>query len=214
MDARKNSSGRFESALLALDRLESERILMDTGDGRSPIMRVEQDVVPAMESIGRLWEEGKISLSQVYMSGRICEDLVKKLLPANSGGAKRSGKAALVVLEDRHLLGKRMVAASLSASGRSVNDYGCMDADSLVQRTIADGVEILLISTLMLHSALRVAKVREGLVRAGRPVRIVVGGAPFRLDGELWREVGADAMGRNASDAVRLLEALSGGGDR
>jgi methanogenic corrinoid protein MtbC1 len=38
----------------------------------------------------------------------------------------------------------------------------------------------------------------------------VVGGAPFRFDEALWRKVGADAMGRNGTDALRILEALEG----
>jgi methanogenic corrinoid protein MtbC1 len=36
-------------------------------------------------------------------------------------------------------------------------------------------------------------------------VRIAVGGAPFLLDPELWCEVGADAGGRSAADAVTIL---------
>jgi hypothetical protein len=39
----------------------------------------------------------------------------------------------------------------------------------------------------------------------------VVGGAPFRFDDQLWREVGADAMGLSASDALKILDAMGGG---
>jgi trimethylamine corrinoid protein len=48
-------------------------------------------------------------------------------------------------------------------------------------------------------------------VRAALPaqVRIVVGGAPFRFDAELWRQVGADAMGRTAADALDIVATLS-----
>jgi methanogenic corrinoid protein MtbC1 len=37
----------------------------------------------------------------------------------------------------------------------------------------------------------------------------VVGGAPFLLDDELWKEVGADAMGRSASEAIEIVEAMT-----
>ena len=40
---------------------------------------------------------------------------------------------------------------------------------------------------------------------AGVVVRVIVGGAPFLFDDKLWREVGADAMGRNAAEAVALV---------
>lgn len=36
-------------------------------------------------------------------------------------------------------------------------------------------------------------------------VRLRGGGAPFLFDENLWREVGADAMGRNAAEAVTLV---------
>ena len=36
-------------------------------------------------------------------------------------------------------------------------------------------------------------------------MRVVVGGAPFLFGENLWRGVGADAMGRNAAEAVTLV---------
>ncbi len=42
-------------------------------------------------------------------------------------------------------------------------------------------------------------------------VKIVVGGAPFRFDDQLWREVGADAMCRTASEAVDVIHEVMGG---
>jgi methanogenic corrinoid protein MtbC1 len=64
----------------------------------------------------------------------------------------------------------------------------------------------------MLPSALQVREVRAGLWAAGANVRVIVGGAPFRLDTQLWREVGADAMGRNAAEAIELVRRFTGGG--
>jgi len=34
---------------------------------------------------------------------------------------------------------------------------------------------------------------------------LIVGGAPFRFDANLWKEVGADAMGKNASEAINII---------
>jgi methanogenic corrinoid protein MtbC1 len=36
-------------------------------------------------------------------------------------------------------------------------------------------------------------------------VKIVVGGAPFRFDKELWIEVEADAFGNDSSEAVAIV---------
>lgn len=201
----------FEAALLSLDRLAAARMLTAPGDDGDGLQRIERLVLPALERIGRRWEQGDLALSQVYMSGRICEALVDELLPAAAGARGERPVIALAVLEDYHLLGKRMVHAVLRASGFVVHDYGRMDVAGLVERVVAEGVDMVMVSALMLPSALRVARVREGLERAGRWVPIVVGGAPFRLDETLWREVGADAMGRSASEAPAIIARLTGG---
>jgi methanogenic corrinoid protein MtbC1 len=112
---------------------------------------------------------------------------------------------AIAALQDHHLLGKRIVYSVLRASGFDLLDYGRMDVDDLVQRVRQDGVEVLVISVLMLPAALRVKEVRTSLQASGPEVKIVVGGAPFRLDDQLWKEVGADAMGRHASEAVKII---------
>lgn len=210
-DVVTDTAHRLEVALLSLNRLTAARLLSASAAGNSPLITIERLLVPVMERIGSAWEKGELALSQVYMSGRLCEELVNSLLPDGDCSRKEQPRLALAVLEDSHLLGKRMVYAALRVGGYSFLDYGRMNAESLVRKVADDGVEVLLISTLMLSSALRVAAVREGLDRLGIPVRIVVGGAPFRLDEQLWREVGADAMGRNASDVFDILECFSGG---
>ncbi|MCJ8500370.1 cobalamin B12-binding domain-containing protein [Desulfatitalea alkaliphila] len=202
----------FEAALLRLDRLTATRLLTaPAGDGNG-LQRIERLVLPALERIGQHWEQGGLALSQVYMSGRICEELVEQLLPAATSERGEGPLIALAVLEDHHLLGKRMVHAVMRAAGYAVRDYGRLDAAGLVARVVAEAdVDLLMISTLMLASALRVAKVRELLAAAGRRLPIVVGGAPFRLDETLWQEVGATAMGRSASAAPAIIARLTGG---
>jgi methanogenic corrinoid protein MtbC1 len=63
----------------------------------------------------------------------------------------------------------------------------------------------------MLRSALRVRDLVAGLRAAGLPTKVVAGGAPFVLDRRLAEEVGADAVGYSASDAVAIVRRLLGG---
>ena len=79
-----------------------------------------------------------------------------------------------------------------------------------MQRVVSDRLRVLLISVLILPSALKVREVCAQLKAAGSDVKVVVGGAPFLFDDMLWREVGADAMGRSASDAVAIVARLMG----
>jgi methanogenic corrinoid protein MtbC1 len=199
----------FEQALLSLDRLEAKRIVQAIGDPDQLHRVIETLVVPALEHLGEQWETGRIALSQIYMSGRICEELVDQLLPPASLNRNRQPKTAIAVLEDYHLLGKRIVYSTLRASGFDLLDYGQQDVQSLAAQVQRDQVQILLLSTLMLPSALRVKRVREKL--GAYPLKIVVGGAPFRFDPQLWKEVGANATSPSASGVVQLMKTLTEG---
>ncbi len=196
---------RFGQALMKADRVAARAELTKNMASVAPFSTVEDLIVPSLERIGTDWAEGRAALSQVYMSGRICEALMDELFPPQSPNRKTQPRIAIAVLQDRHLLGKRMVSSLLRSAGYALSDYGAITAAALVDQIRKDRIEVLLISTLMLASALKVADVRRALDREGLHASIVVGGAPFRLDPQLWREVGADAMGRTASDVLPIV---------
>jgi methanogenic corrinoid protein MtbC1 len=196
----------FRASLEALDRIGAERIFQQALTGMTPIKAVEQIVVPALEQVGAGWEDGSVALSQVYMSGRFCEELVERALPSSDPDRKHQPRSAIVVLSDYHMLGKRIVYSVMRASGFELFDYGRMDVDELVERALADKIRVLLISVLILPSALKVREVCEKLKARGANIKVVVGGAPFLFDAQMWREVGADAMGSSAADAVSIVQ--------
>jgi methanogenic corrinoid protein MtbC1 len=198
-------SEAFETALLALDRVGARTILEGVLDGGSPIQRIETVVVPALERIGKAWETGELSLAQVYMAGRLCEDAVGAITSTDHPARPNAPRTAVAVLDDYHFLGKRMVYAVLRSGGYSPLDYGRVTVDELVARVNEDRIDVVFISTLMYPSALRVKEVCAKLT--GTPVRVVVGGAPFRCDPELWKDVGAHDCGSSASDVLRMLSA-------
>ena len=200
----------FREALETLDRVKAEALFQQALLGRSPIEVVEQLVVPALAQIGQHWNEGRIALSQIYMSGRFCEELVERVLPPSDPDRKHQPRQAIVVLNDYHMLGKRIVYSVMRASGFELFNYGRMDVDELVKRVIADKLSILLISVLMLPSALKVRPLRTALDARNAQVKILVGGAPFQFDSQLWQEVGADAMGLSAGDAVTIVQRWAG----
>lgn len=201
----------LEKALVSVDRPAARQVVEEAKTTLSPVEIAENLIAPALERIGLGWETGEIALSQVYMSGRICEDLVDDFLPPGSPDRKDQPRMAIAVLDDHHVLGKRIIVAILRAAGFELLDMGTLDAASLVKRTLDEKIEVLLISTLMLRSALLVKEVTAQLRAANAPVTVAVGGAPFRLDPQLWKEVGADAVGDTASDALQLVEKILGG---
>lgn len=200
----------FRDALETLDRVMASTLFQQAMATLTPIQAIEQVVVPALEQIGASWQAGDVALSQVYMSGRFCEELVEQVLPPSDPDRKHQPRSAIVVLSDYHMLGKRIVYSLMRASGFELFDYGRMDVDELVQRSLADRIRVLMISVLILPSALKVKDVADKMKAADPAVRIVVGGAPFLFDDHLWREVGADAMGRSAAEAVTIVEGWMG----
>ncbi|MDD4137806.1 MAG: cobalamin-dependent protein [Methanoregula sp.] len=210
--ARSPLLGDMENALISVDRVRAGRIIRDSCTPGSPFVCLESLIVPALEGVGRRWEAGDLALSQVYMSGRICEEIVDTMLPP--GDPRRVGqpKMAIAVLEDHHTLGKRIVTSVLRAGGYEVTDYGHgLSVDQLVDQVTRDKVKILLISTLMLPAAIRSKEAIARIKKVLPETKVIVGGAPFNFDPSLWKEVGADAMGHTASDTLSLVRHMAGG---
>jgi len=207
MTCTKPELDKFVRALAATDTAAARRAFEQVG--APPLQKAESLIVPALESLGKDWEEGRIALSQIYMASRLCERLLDEVLPARSPVRKDQPKTAIAVLDDHHVLGKRIVYSVLRASGWELVDLGRLSPAQLVEEVHAKGIRILLISVLLFRSALEVREVRRLLDQANDPVRLVVGGAPFVMDAELWRNVGADATGKNAAEAVSAVARMA-----
>lgn len=201
----------FRESLEAVDRVGADLVFKQALIQLTPIQAVEQLVVPALEQLGLDWEEGRVALSQIYMSSRICEDIVDRSLPPSDPDRKNQPRSAIAVLSDYHMLGKRVVYSVMRASGYELFDYGRMDVDELVDRTLSDKIRVLMVSVLILPSALKVKEVCTRIKAQDPTIKILVGGAPFQFDDQMWQEVGADAVGHNASDAISIVESWMGG---
>jgi len=204
---------QFEQALLEMDRISARNILEQMNPENDALGCVDRVIVPALESIGLQWEKGSIPLAQVYMGGRICEELVDQFLPPASPLRIVQPATAIAILEDFHTLGKSIVYSALRARGIEVEDFGTVDIDGLVKKTIDNKIKILLISVLMFNSARNIKEVTRQLKEKQIDTKVIVGGAPFRFDEELWKNVGADAVGINTAEALqatqRIIEELS-----
>lgn len=203
----KELSIQLEHALLALDEEAAGNIIREA-QGKSSPGEIAGDLISsALVSIGDSWESGKLSLSQVYMSGIICEKAIDKILPPQSPIRKSQPKMAIAVLEDFHLLGKRIIYSTLRASGFELIDLGGgLSIERIVDIVKTEEIKILLLSVLMLPSALRVRELKVQL--KDYDITIVVGGAPFRFDEHLWKEVGADHYGKDSSEALEIVNKI------
>ncbi|HAZ05492.1 MAG TPA: cobalamin-binding protein [Acetobacterium sp.] len=199
----------FLDTLLTMDRIGSEKVLREVAAQQQSFEAVEQVITETLTIIGDGWEAGDYSLSQIYMSGVICEEIIERMLPEFRMVRKNSSKIGIGVLIDNHALGKRIVKAVVQAEGFEIFDFGHgLSVDEMVEKTTAYHIDVLLVSTLMLPSALKVKEIREQFDQRGLTTRLIVGGAPFRFDSHLWQEVGADADGKNATAVISIIERL------
>jgi methanogenic corrinoid protein MtbC1 len=83
-------------------------------------------------------------------------------------------------------------------------------ADIVVQNVIEHQAHVLGVSATMTCHVQTVADLIAQVRRTPEcaEVKILVGGYPFVVDRELWRQIGADAMANNADDAIATANQL------
>ncbi len=198
---------QFEKALIYYNPQRAKALVEEFQKEDLGISFIDKVMVQALTSIGEKWERDELALSQVYMSSRLCEKMADELLPKASQWKNHSLKMGIGVLSDYHVLGKKIVKAVLQASGYEIIDLGFgLEVDDVIEKAKYHELEILIISVLMYPSALKVKDLSEKLKAIMPEVKLLVGGAPFVMDRDLWKEVGADAMGVTASDDLILIE--------
>ncbi len=196
-------------ALLSVNRPAATKLLLETAADWTPAERIEKLITPVMRRIGDEWERGQVSLAQNYMSGLICDDLIGAILPTAGRATKNHPPLAIVTLEDHHSLGRKIFSSFIRLAGFALLDYGPgVTVEDLLVKLKRDGIRILLISALMLRAALKVRDLVELARAEGLAVQVIVGGAPFIFDSQLWQEVGADAMASTASEAVSVVDRM------
>ncbi len=203
-------SSQFKQYLLSLNKVAAKRLIQDEFTGDNAFQLIQQIMMPALENIGKEWEVGSIALSQEYMASNICEEIVNSILPPESPKRRDMPVLGVATLGDQHMLGKQIVASCLKASGFSIFDYGAIPVDELATNVVKDAIEVLLVSTLMLNFAYEVKSLRNCFNETGISTNIIVGGAPFLFDDELWKQVGADAMALDATEALSKVYELTG----
>lgn len=198
----------FMKYLLSINRFECRNLILAKKDKMNVI---ENIIIPALTEIGDGWQEGIYSLSQIYMSSVICEDISEELFAAGDAVQNQKLNIAVVTFDDYHTFGKKLVSLTLRASGYRIHDFGMIfDENKLLELVKKNNIDVLLMSVLMLPPALKIKDIKPKLLEINPDLKIIVGGAPFRFDEQLYLEVGGDATGDTPQDAVRLIKEMEG----
>jgi MerR family transcriptional regulator, light-induced transcriptional regulator len=118
---------RLRAALLAADRHGAEDVVNDAFvAGLDGIDVLDRLLAPAMYEVGRLWEAGEISIADEHLATAIVHGTLTRIYPRLATAAARSHGIVLLAGADgeEHVLGLRMIADVLEASGFDVRNVG------------------------------------------------------------------------------------------
>ena len=173
-------------------------------------------VVPSLQKMNEDFA-GKdgVTLSQHFICVSVADEIVEKLLPMFEKPPVSNGTVVIGTAEDDfHGLGKKIVGGCLRANMYTVHDIGLnVAAETFVSQAKELGASVIGISSMMVHTATgengprRVSEIirSEGL---GSSLRVIVGGAPYLFDSDLYRTVGADSWAPDGIAAVEEIKRL------
>lgn len=163
----------------------------------TPLQIIAGPLMAGMNTVGRLFGEGKMFLPQVVKTARTMKRAVEILQPEmeeflrtasevrNDAVATEereihySGRILIATVKgDVHDIGKNIVGVILSCNNFEVIDLGVMvPAETIVETAIARKVDIVCLSGLITPSLEEMCRVAEAMQRAGLRIPLMVGGA-------------------------------------
>lgn len=177
--------------------------------GDTPQSIIDDNMIPAMEAIGKEFEQGKAFVPNLLMSARAMKGALELLKPQMLAGQTTAlGKVVIgTVKGDLHDIGKNLVASMLEGCGFEVVNLGTdVPTDKFVNAVRDNSADILCLSALLTTTMDNMKEVIDAVRGAGLPVRIMVGGAPVSAD--FASRIGADGYSSNANEAVALAKSL------
>ncbi len=178
-------------------------------EGIDPLTLVNEQMVPAMDEVGRRFEANEYFVPELLISARAMKsalDLIRPLLTAR--GDQPVGRVAIgTVKGDLHDIGKNLVASMLEGGGFEVIDLGVNVAPEKFIATVKEkNANIIAMSALLTTTMPAMKTTIDALKQAGvrSQVKVLIGGAPITQ--KYAEEIGADGYSENAVGAVALAK--------
>jgi dimethylamine corrinoid protein len=181
-------------------------------EGIAPAEIIEKGLAAGMNTVGIMFERGKLFLPHVMMAAGAMEAGVKILEADMPKDAAKKKLAVIVngtVEGDVHDIGKSIVSTMLQSSGFEVHDLGRdVPLQDFIDKVKETGASMVGMSALMTTTLPGQREVIEMLKEQGLrdKVKVMVGGAPATQN---WADkIGADCYAENASEAVARAKEL------
>jgi 5-methyltetrahydrofolate--homocysteine methyltransferase len=167
--------------------------------------------IPAMEEVGRQFEEGEKFVPEMLISARAMKqatDILRPLLVDR--GVETVGTVVVgTVAGDLHDIGKNLVGMMLEGAGFTVIDLGTDVAPAKFVAAVQEhNPDIVGMSALLTTTTKSISNTIVALEDAGLrgQVKVMVGGAPITSD--FASRVGADGFAPDAGSAARVARSL------
>ena len=170
----------------------------------------------AMQIIGERFEVGEYFLPELMVSGDILAGIADKVKPylEGSGNSKKIGKVVFGTVEgDIHDIAKDIVVFMLEVNGFEVIDLGVdVPAAKFVEAVKEHQSKIVGLSGFLTLAIDPMRQTISALKQASMTeVKVMIGGGP--INKIVCEDVGADAWGPNAMDAVSIAKQWAGATD-
>lgn len=207
----------YNEAVYDTDRPRAMEVIRAALDrGVTPEEVVFEVVIPALERmVTSIGEDFDANLAQHYMASQIAAEVTDAMVERFAVPPAVEGRVVIgTAYGDLHTLGKRIVGGCVRALMIGVTDLGVnVSAERFVDEAEAQGASVIAVSAMMLHTARgdhgarRVRQLLDERHLAGR-IALIVGGAPYRFDHNLYRVVGADAWSEDGVTAGQVIREL------
>ncbi len=179
--------------------------------GTEPMRIVQEQIIPALDEVGRGFEAKTVYLPQLLMSAEAAKTAFEKIKTAVLSGKNDSPDKMCVVIAtvhgDIHDIGKNIVRLLLENYGFKVIDLGKdVPAEEVVAAALEYSAPLVGLSALMTTTVAAMEETIKLLRKNAPRCRIMVGGAV--LDREYAEKIGADKYCGDAMESVRYAEQL------
>lgn len=207
----------YNEAVFDTDRDKALEIIHSAvAQGVTPEDIVFQVVIPAMElMIKSISEDFNANLAQHFMASQIASQVTDEMVAQFKQSPEIIGKVVIGTSHaDMHTLGKRIVSGCLRSLMIEVIDLGVnVSAERFVNAALEHNASVIAISSMMVHTArseygcLAVRQLLKEQQLEDR-IKIIVGGAPYTWDTELYKTVQADAWASDGISAGKVIKEL------
>ncbi|WP_235202279.1 B12-binding domain-containing protein [Methylobacter tundripaludum] len=207
----------YSEAVFDTDRDKAFEVIHEAiAQGVTPEDIVFKVVIPSMEQmIKAISEDFDANLAQHFMASQIASQVTDEMVAQFQTSPETIGRVVIgTSYGDMHTLGKRIVSGCLRSLMIEVVDLGVnVSAERFVDTALEHNACIIAISSMMVHTArseYSCLAVRELLKQRQLEdrIKIIVGGAPYTWDTELYKVVQADAWASDGISAGKVIKDL------